>query len=528
MDFFSKYNKYIKKTKNLYGGSEKYTSKSVPELKAEIKARGAKWEDKGFSDKQNFIDYLVYLDEQLAPGGGGGGGGAEAAAAIEATIRRKAVESITRFYNIINRKFRYPRKNEKQSWKYIYPGWYREPIDPIKLNTNLPLIPTATRVQENHYFVYQRFKSYPIPLFNTPLEYCLEFPSIQDNLGVTAPTMECTAAFGMAQIAILYNNDPEEFKTLFDISILDKLRAISISRGKNLVPGYDRRLEVTFLYNSIRNGLLTKLELTSLSMNNILLNMEKAQRLLTSSHFVDQNFLSTQSSEVKLGDGVYIYGHPEYKGMGPFTGEHVYCVDFREGEPYFIGFQGLDYDGFVDITGISTPQSLSHIRRCLAIEYIKSTNHGINHEGIEQLLPKILSELPRSINVISALNIKQLNHTNNYGKREPVSQGAIDSQQSDITSAQLLALIEEKEMELIRKEITEHIVPEKYNNVQLTRVNGCVRVTFTRLKDGAVIVIDFPENYYVKNPIITINGDNINFGGTNAKSVWDVINLRLG
>lgn len=73
MDFFGKYNKYIKKTKSLYGGSDKYISKLLPELKAEIIARGATWADKGFSDKQNFIDYLVQLDEQLAPGGGGGG-----------------------------------------------------------------------------------------------------------------------------------------------------------------------------------------------------------------------------------------------------------------------------------------------------------------------------------------------------------------------------------------------------------------------------------------------------------------------
>lgn len=446
----------------------------------------------------------------------------------EAAIRNKAVESITRFYNIINKKFRYS-KQSTQSWEHIYPGWYRDPIDPITLNTNLPLVPTATEVLKDNYMIYRRFKSYPIPLFSVPLQNCLQFLTIQDNLGVAALIMECTAAFGMAQIAILYDQDSEGFTTLFNIATLDKLRARSISRGKHLIPGYDRRLEIAFLYNCIRNGALTKLQLTSLSMNNILLNRDKAQRLLTSSHFVDDHFLSKQSSEFKLGDGVYIYGHPKYTTiMGPFTGEHVYCVDFREGEPYFIGFQGLDFEDFVDITGISKPQPLSHIRRCLAIEYIKATNHDINNEGIEQLLPIILSELPKKINVISALNIKRLTELYDYGRREAVSQEAIDSQQSDITSAELVDMIEGVEMEVIRLEIIKHVVPEKYSNFQMTRANGCVRVTFTRFRDNALITIDFPENYYVNNPIITINGDNINFGSTNAKSVWDAISLKLG
>jgi len=117
--------------------------------------------------------------------------------------------------------------------------------------------------------------------------------------------------------------------------------------------------------------------------------------------------------------------------------------------PLFIGFSG-NGKYTTDNTNICIPQTLDHIRRSLADEYIKSKN--IEDPGNISDIPEVnhinylnayctISEIP--LKIIGALNIESFSNEGLLFLPDPkvVSQEEIDRQQSNYTCQQLFNLI---------------------------------------------------------------------------------------
>lgn len=70
----------------------------------------------------------------------------------------------------------------------------------------------------------------------------------------------------------------------------------------------------------------------------------------------------------------------------------------------------------------------------------------------------------------------------------------------------------------IKKEINMFLLPEEYNNIVLTEpgagagADAKIKLTFTRIKDNASIIIEFSTDYPFVKPNITINDMKINIG----------------
>jgi len=270
----------------------------------------------------------------------------------EKIVRTVAAATITDFYGVLNRKFNFPRQ-PFQNFKFKFPGWYRFPLDPT--------IAGIARPDDLDLDAYTLLRHRPIPLFSNPLDF--SFATVPDG---STLKMECTAAFYMAQFALIRRLIPRMTEKILDIRVIDR----EIAKGNPaLYPHeYNQDIEIATLITYLERGFLTPDDYDDI--NNILSHRKKIHRLYwvldAMKHFI------RGKDDIQLGDGCGIFGHPLYNDkLGSHQAENVYCVGFENEYPLFIGFDGHGSDGHDSRIGLSTPKTLDYVRKSLAREYIK-------------------------------------------------------------------------------------------------------------------------------------------------------------
>ena len=368
----------------------------------------------------------------------------------EKKIRDLAVIAIKSSYDILNKKFDYTKKvldhtktkliANTPAYEYYFPNWYRFPLNPTL--PSIKIDPT-----ENNNF-YLNSRDIPVPLFNRKID--LTFSSIPNDITLH---MECTTAFYMTQFAILEKTMPKFLETLLDICVIDEIVERLLINGEKLPKGYDSIYEIAHLKNFITDGTLISEYFNEI--NNILLNEKKARRLFVIIEYLKiffDNLSSKKNQFVKIGDGCLIAGHPKYESTwGSYSNENVYCIGHNDaGLPLFIGFSG-NGKNTQDNTNICIPQTLNHIRRCLADEYIKSLNEEepstisqVPEENHINYLKAYLEIIKKPVRITGSIDIIQFNEIEMI-KALPapkeVSQEEIDNQQSYITCDELFKIL---------------------------------------------------------------------------------------